>query len=790
MVREYFVKGFSPSGLANSSDILNPSAALVKAVIIHSAQPVKTRSTAGPAGRPGMGPSSVDESQYPNIHSGYGQVQLSTVLRFPDSVFDIIFFDRLHISHGNHALFCFNVRHTAASQTKHFRVSLVWTDPPGDPMSSKTLVNDLDLIVHTPSGQTLFGNALSQTDETHGPYSVRDMVNNAEQVRVADSVYGIYTVSVIARDVAVGPQIFALVASASSMLPVTSKNECRVPTCPNQCSGKGECSASGECRCYLTHGGLDCSMPYKDIPMSVSGTSTPTALSVTWLGMSYYTFDIKSDSAWFTLSIVKGSQAAHCDADFFISRGGIPTRVEFDGAIADSSSSGTFQSVGNAVGLWVFGLHAYEGDVHVLVSLTVGSNDQNITKRDASTYGKTVLLYHQQTLVQNNSELASLDAGTCDTACSCRRLTTSSGIHASTVGMDGMYPNDLHCWWIIAPDENNTRQISLRFDSFATEDYYDTVDIYECSDTWCRNSSKMETISGTGIVLPYTIYTSEKALLVRFETDHSGVHRGFSATWWSLSVNTSVQELIVVPTFPNHSTSIPSPVIGPVDTSVDDLIVIPTSPIYTTPAPSSTIDPVLDPPAPTPIIPPFAPAHPVPPAQTAQELVCTPPRCTHTTQKGERGVIQHGSPHEKYKAYANHTWFIEIPNTIWVSLRFTWLDTEQNYDFVTLYECGGVVHQEECLHPGVGRVLARVSGLMSDNTLSVSMDELFMARGPVLVHFTSDSSIHKRGFRIMWTSTLRTAPSSGNFHTVGRVPTNKKMSFFSQLWAKIRTAFG
>jgi len=225
--------------------------------------------------------------------------------------------------------------------------------------------------------------------------------------------------------------------------------------------------------------------------------------------MSYYTFDIKSESAWFTLSIMKGAQASQCDADFFIRRGKIPTQVEFDGAIADSSSSGTFQSVGNAVGLWVFGLHAYEGDVQVLVSLTIGANVQNIPKRDALTYGKTVLLYHQPAPLQNNSGMAARDAGQCDTACACRRFTTSSGFIASAAGAEGMYQDNLHCWWIIAPDENNIRQISLRFDSFATEDYYDTVDIYECFDTWCRNSSKLETILGTDICY-HTQFTLQK----------------------------------------------------------------------------------------------------------------------------------------------------------------------------------------------------------------------------------------------------------------------------------------
>jgi len=299
----------------------------------------------------------------------------------------------------------------------------------------------------------------------------------------------------------------------------------------------------------------------------------------------------------------------------------------------------------------------------------------------------------------------------------------------------------------------------------------------------------VETISGTDIMLPYTIYTAEKTLLVRFETDHSGTDRGFSATWWSLLVNTSAEELIAVPTFPDHSTHTPSPVIDPVDASVEDSTVIPTSPIQATPAPPPATDPVIVSPTPTPVIPPPSPVHPVPPTWPAQELVCTPSRCTHTTQRGERGTIQHGSPHEKYEAYANHTWVIAIPNERWAKLRFTWLDTEQNYDFVTIYECGDALHQEECLKSGAGNLLAQVSGSLTDGTSSVSMDEWIMSRGPVLVHFTSDASIHKGGFRIIWTSTLHTTTSSGDAPTGELASTNTYLAFFSKLWANISAMF-
>lgn len=89
------------------------------------------------------------------------------------------------------------------------KVTLVWTDYPGNPAASKNLVNDLDLEVKTPAGKILAGNAgalgLSGADRT----------NNVEQVTVAAPAAGTYTVTVRAQNVPQGPQAYALVVSGN-----------------------------------------------------------------------------------------------------------------------------------------------------------------------------------------------------------------------------------------------------------------------------------------------------------------------------------------------------------------------------------------------------------------------------------------------------------------------------------------------------------------------------------------------------------------------------------------------
>lgn len=82
------------------------------------------------------------------------------------------------------------------------RITLVWTDPPGNPAASTKLVNDLDLVVsNTVSGEVFFGNdfspgtGFSRAQTTNNPVAA-DRVNNVERVVLQGPVDGEYVVSV------------------------------------------------------------------------------------------------------------------------------------------------------------------------------------------------------------------------------------------------------------------------------------------------------------------------------------------------------------------------------------------------------------------------------------------------------------------------------------------------------------------------------------------------------------------------------------------------------------------
>ncbi len=84
------------------------------------------------------------------------------------------------------------------------RVTLVWTDPPGNPVAAVKLVNDLDLIVtNLDTGQVFVGNDIPAGQSFNSPGSTanRDRVNNVENVFLAGTLSAHYSVTVMARRV-------------------------------------------------------------------------------------------------------------------------------------------------------------------------------------------------------------------------------------------------------------------------------------------------------------------------------------------------------------------------------------------------------------------------------------------------------------------------------------------------------------------------------------------------------------------------------------------------------------
>jgi|GEM_PF-5478543 len=95
---------------------------------------------------------------------------------------------------------------------RNLRVLLYWHDFPGNPGAGKALVNDLDLRLITPSGDTLLPWVLDPTPGKHydPPQRKNDDLNNVEQITLIDPPAGGYTIRIRGSSVAMGPQDFVL----------------------------------------------------------------------------------------------------------------------------------------------------------------------------------------------------------------------------------------------------------------------------------------------------------------------------------------------------------------------------------------------------------------------------------------------------------------------------------------------------------------------------------------------------------------------------------------------------
>jgi subtilisin family serine protease len=78
LIREYFMKGFYPNGEKLSADSFVPSGALLKAMLIHSAEPLAysvSRSSGSNVA------TSISSETIPNNQQGFGRIQLSNVIQ-------------------------------------------------------------------------------------------------------------------------------------------------------------------------------------------------------------------------------------------------------------------------------------------------------------------------------------------------------------------------------------------------------------------------------------------------------------------------------------------------------------------------------------------------------------------------------------------------------------------------------------------------------------------------------------------------------------------------------------
>lgn len=208
LVRQYFTEGFYPSGRANPADALQPSAALLKAVLLAGADQMVGENTDG---------------LIPSNGQGFGRVHLDNALSFPGSAQQLWVNDANGLDQDGQETFVLNLAEGGA-----LKVALTWMDAPANLLAARALVNDLDLQVVAPTGEIYLGNA------TRGGQSVAggapDNVNVEEIFFLPNAPAGQYTVTVRASNVVFGPQPFAVAAAGRIMSNGMSSVDLGTPT--------------------------------------------------------------------------------------------------------------------------------------------------------------------------------------------------------------------------------------------------------------------------------------------------------------------------------------------------------------------------------------------------------------------------------------------------------------------------------------------------------------------------------------------------------------------------------
>jgi len=166
LVRQYFMEGFFPSGLRNLNNAFSPSASLIKAILINSAVEMKgVKHTFSETQE--CSSSRILLSSRPSVMTGAGRLFLHSALYFSDedsrsrylhvpsmcSSCQKEYFDTF-LGHQRNFFTSFCV---FPNPNEEIRITLVWTDPPSSLLSSRDLVNDLDLFVLF-NGQNISGN--------------------------------------------------------------------------------------------------------------------------------------------------------------------------------------------------------------------------------------------------------------------------------------------------------------------------------------------------------------------------------------------------------------------------------------------------------------------------------------------------------------------------------------------------------------------------------------------------------------------------------------------------------
>jgi hypothetical protein len=206
LVRQYFIDGWYPTGSPVAEHSVVPSGALMRAVLINATLPMIPTYTTDLY--PG----------YPNDAEGWGRLTLDQSLFLIDHHYlgvDIVDSLRLRVvdirnAHGLGTDEWNEIQVEIESAETPLRITMAFTDFPGLELAEYPVVNDLNLIVTSPSGAVYLGNDFDTVAGQSTDGSVADEVNMVERVIRHAPEVGVWTVRVTGNHIPRGPQGYAL----------------------------------------------------------------------------------------------------------------------------------------------------------------------------------------------------------------------------------------------------------------------------------------------------------------------------------------------------------------------------------------------------------------------------------------------------------------------------------------------------------------------------------------------------------------------------------------------------
>lgn len=205
LAREYYMRGYYPTGTPTPGDEFTPTGALLKATLLNA-----SRDMTGVAG-------------YPSNREGWGLLEADRALHFAGEDRKLLLFDVRHNEGFSAAPDTRQHLVEVTSGTEELRITLVWSDPPAANGANPALINNLNLVALSPFSEEYLGNVFSGGVSTTGGSA--DGVNTVEQILIPNPEAGVWQVTVEAASLPMGPQGYAVVASGAVTAPPPTRVE-------------------------------------------------------------------------------------------------------------------------------------------------------------------------------------------------------------------------------------------------------------------------------------------------------------------------------------------------------------------------------------------------------------------------------------------------------------------------------------------------------------------------------------------------------------------------------------